>query len=152
MTSVTDLTKDLQVASVDSLAAGDIYKRLEKSYSNEYSFHYGKVLDVVNNGDEVAITAVEFTAKYGSASRKIKVFGAENKLELFPVTAQEFGVHLEEAVEAAGEAVKAANEALVRAKNVSNELHLLAGEFKRALADIEEHERSVDLETPSRPI
>ena len=64
-----------EVVRVTALVKGDVYKRLEEATNySEAKMLYGVVTDVLNNGSEAAIQAVEFTPSYGSVESKIRVF------------------------------------------------------------------------------
>ena len=72
------------VARVTALIEGDTYRRLiPKSTYESTRIAVGVVTGVLNNGEQVAITALEVKEGYGSEV-EVKVFDAETDLALFP--------------------------------------------------------------------
>lgn len=72
------------VARVTALTEGDTYRRLiPKSAYESTKIAVGVVTGVLNNGETIALTALEVKEGYGSEV-EVKVFDAETDLALFP--------------------------------------------------------------------
>ena len=72
------------VARVTALIEGDTYRRLiPKTTYESTKIAVGVVTGVLNNGEQVALTALEVKEGYGSEV-EVKVFDAETDLALFP--------------------------------------------------------------------
>lgn len=72
------------VARVTALIEGDTYRRLiPKSTYEGTKIAVGVVTGVLNNGETIALTALEVKEGYGSEV-EVKVFDAETDLALFP--------------------------------------------------------------------
>ena len=119
-------TKTLVEASADiititSLKAGDVYKRLEKSYSG-YSVNYGVVTSVLHNGTDAAILAIEWKGSFREITAESKVFGTDDDIKVFAAEPAEVREHLDEVKRAGEQAIRKAQkdeeearEALARA-------------------------------------
>jgi uncharacterized protein YbjQ (UPF0145 family) len=83
-----------QVVTITKLKANDVYKRLVKNYGDTYELRIGVVTDVLNNGSDAALTALEFSTSYNGAEAEIKVFGGDKDLALFAATPDEVATYL----------------------------------------------------------
>lgn len=123
------------VARVTQLEEGDAYRRLiPKDSYNESRIALGLVTGVLNNGESVAITALEITkGRYSSeAEIKTKVFEATNDLALFPADADEVQNILADARRAADRAVESARKSLREAEEKESELANVADLIREA--------------------
>ena len=83
------------VISVTQLSKGDVYKRLHQDYSTApYELKFGIVTDVLNNGTDSVITALEFEVSHNDASMKMKTFGTSTELRIFACDPDEVVSHL----------------------------------------------------------
>jgi len=117
------------VARVTQLEEGDAYRRLiPKDSYNDPMVALGLVTGVLNNGETVAITALEITkGRFGAdAEVKQKVFEATNDLALFPVDNDEVQSILAEAYRRAARTVESARKALRDAEEKEAELDRVA--------------------------
>lgn len=82
------------IVNITTLAPGDVYKRLEKatSYTRE-KVVMGRVLDVMHNGTEAALTALESTIAETEPPR-IVAHGVTAELALFAATPEEWSAHM----------------------------------------------------------
>lgn len=115
-TTLVQATAD--VVTIVSLKAGDVYKRLEKDYANAYEMKFGIVQDVLHNGEDAVITALEFTASYTGVEPKFKVFGTDTDLKLFAAQPEEVRQHFDEIMEAAEKAVETAEKELAKKREL----------------------------------
>lgn len=106
MRTATLVQATADVVTVVSLKTGDVYKRLEKqSYGEQYVVRFGVVQDVMHNGEDAVITAMEFEASYSGVEPKFKVFGTDSDLKLFAAQPDEVRQHFDEIIEASLKAV-----------------------------------------------
>lgn len=108
-----------EVLTITRLAVNDVYKRVEGSaYSNEPVLRYGVVTDVMDNGPDAAVVAVEFRpAEYGSGVQIMtKVITGNSPLAIFPARPEEVTDHMAGIIEAASRAAQVAREAWEKAE------------------------------------
>lgn len=121
MRTATLVQATADVVTVLSLKAGDVYKRLEKqSYSEQYVIRFGVVQDVIHNGEDAVITAMEFEASYSGVEPKFKVFGTDSDLKLFAAQPDEVRQHFDEIIEASLKSVDKAEIEFRKQQDVAN--------------------------------
>lgn len=104
------------VLTITTLAPGNVYKRIDArgAYGEaEPRLRFGVVQSVMNNGEDAAVTALEFLADYTGISAELKVFDGGKPVAIFPATPDEITQHLGELTEKAERDVEAAEKALV---------------------------------------
>lgn len=114
MRTTTLVQASADVITVVNLKAGDVYKRLEKDYASNYDLKFGVVQDVLHNGEDAVITALEFTSSYGGVEPKLKTFGTDSDLKLFAAQPDEVREHFTELLEASRRAVRKAEDELTK--------------------------------------
>ncbi|MBT2587901.1 hypothetical protein [Arthrobacter sp. ISL-95] len=120
-------TKHLVQASatavtITTLREGDVYKRLNKDYSG-YSISFGVVTSVLFNGEDAAITAVEYSTHHSDGFKiESKVFGGDVELLIFHATKEEIEAHLDELQRSADYAVAKAEKDLSTKQAARNDL------------------------------
>jgi len=82
------------VIRITKLSKGNIYKRFE---DNDYVY-YGVVTEVLNDGINAIITAVEYRKSWSSIDVSQKVIKGEKDYVLFPATADELEMEFESVV------------------------------------------------------
>jgi hypothetical protein len=121
------------VVTILSLRKNDVYKRLNDrtayGSATEPTLRFGVVTDVLNNGTDSAITAIEFSADYSGANPEVKVFRAGTDIALFAASPAEVVAHLDEVTAAAQRAVETAESDLGKKRAV---LDLARQAFGRA--------------------
>lgn len=113
------------VARVTALEEGSVYRRLiPKEHYESAQVALGIVTGVLNNGETVAITALEIQkSRYGGeAEVKERVFEAENDLALFPANDDETQLILAEARLAAERNIATAEKSLRDAREKHEKL------------------------------
>lgn len=103
------------VLTITTMAPGNVYKRIETGggYGNaEPVLRFGVVQSVMNNGEDSAVTALEFTADYSGVAASLKVFDGGKPVAIFPATPDEITQHLGELAERAERDVATAETAL----------------------------------------
>lgn len=109
------------VVRIMELEPGNVYKRLiKKSYVTEgtspYEIKLGVVQSVLNNGEETALTALEFEVSYGSIKPEIRAFGEDSDLQIFEATPAEVETYFEDLRAEADRMVNSADAALRKAE------------------------------------
>lgn len=94
-----------QVTRVMSLSPGDFYQRLDAASYGGPRMRVGVVTGVHANGDQAAVTAIEFATEYGDGKPALKVFAGDSDVALFPLASAELGQHLSQAIKMAGDEV-----------------------------------------------
>lgn len=115
------------VVQVTSLAKGDVYKRLETSTYSAAKLMFGTVTDVLNNGDDATIVALEYDSTYSSVDVNTKVFATDADLKLFPADPREYEDHLEKLLQSARKASESAYAAYVKAEDIVGRVEALRG-------------------------
>lgn len=141
---------EAEVVQITALRRGDVYKRLVKNYSDNYTVHYGIVTDVMFNGEDAAITSIEFSRSYNAVTPTLSTFGTDSELKIFGATPEEVHQHLAELHETAQRAVEAKQKELDAAYAVrqqvfemqalAEEQALNAAPVRIGLAPVEEPE------------
>lgn len=108
-----------QVITITKLSKGDVYKRLVKNYSDTYDLRIGVVTDVMHNGSEAALTALEFSSSYMNATAEIKVFGGDNDLALFHADPAEIEAYLGDVLKESERTVESKRKEVEKAELVS---------------------------------
>lgn len=90
----------ITVNRITKIVVGNIYKRLDTPSYGTPKVLVGKVLDVLDNGDKVAVSVVEFVPiEYGTGANAVhKTFSGADDIVLYPVTDEEFQVTLKAAI------------------------------------------------------
>lgn len=128
------------VARVTALIEGDTYRRLiPKSTYESTKIAVGVVTGVLNNGEAVAITALEVKEGYGSEV-EVKVFDAETDLALFPADHDEALEILAAAQDSQRRSVERAEKALEDARDKEERL----GKVVRLIDLAQKADRSID--------
>lgn len=104
-----------EVLTITKLSPGDVYKRIEAT-SYDTSLRFGVVQDVMNNGEDSAVTAIEYAANYNSVSTTLKVFDGSQPAAIYPATPDEIAAHFDELEKAAVTAVEAAEATMEKAQ------------------------------------
>lgn len=142
MEAKTLIQGSAQLLTIVNLKKGDIYKRYVKEYS-EAKLYFGVVLDVMFNGQDAAIHALEFDSSYSSATISRKVFGNDTELAIFPADPSEFQIALSEIQEVADRSVQTKERELDKARQdlstiiAAHSLELMKPEIQGVVAPIE---------------
>lgn len=114
MKTATLVQATADIITVVNLKTGDVYKRLVKDYSDKYVVQIGVVRDVMHNGEDAVITALEFEASYSSVEPKMQTFGTDTDLRLFAAEPEEVRAHFEEILDKAQRMVRTSEEELAK--------------------------------------
>lgn len=84
------------ILTITSLSVGNVYKRVgDTNYSGEATLHFGVVQSVMNNGEDAAVTALEYETDYSAGIKAtLKVFTGGKPVAIFPATPAEITKHL----------------------------------------------------------
>jgi hypothetical protein len=123
MRTTTLVQASADVVTIVNLRAGDVYKRLEEStYGEKYTLHFGVVQDVMHNGEDAVITAIEFPTQWNGVEAKIKLFGSDADLKVFEATPAEVTSHFAEVREGSLRAVKTKADELAKAEAIHRQV------------------------------
>lgn len=102
------------VLTITTMSPGNVYKRIETSGygSTDPVLRFGVVQSVMNNGEDSAVTALEFVADYSGVAASMKVFDGGKPVAIFPATPDEITQHLTDLTERAEKDVTDAERAL----------------------------------------
>jgi hypothetical protein len=119
MNTATLVQATADIITVVSLKTGDVYKRLvENTYGEKYTVQIGVVRDVMHNGEDAVITALEFTQTYGTAEAKLQTFGTGTDLRLFAADPEEVRAHFADVIEKAQRNLRTAEEDVARKREL----------------------------------
>lgn len=110
------------IVHVVNLKRGDVYKRLDTQYaSSATSVVFGVITDVMHNGTDAALTALEMTPKgYGSDKLpKLNSFGTAEQPAIFEAHPEEVADALREARQQSDEQIRQARHRLADAEAVA---------------------------------
>ena len=130
-----------KIITITSLDVGDVYVRLDvESGFNETRLRYGVVSNILANGEEIVIIAVERgKARYSNTLEVVtKVFKTGEDLQLFAADMTSFAVELESMTEAVAQQRKAAEAELAR-----------VSELELAIEDLHGLRHSIERDNPS---
>lgn len=117
------------VLTITRLSPGDVYKRIvDSTYGDSTAvLRFGVVQDVMNNGDDAAVTALEYVSSYnGVATAELKVFTGTKPVAIFPATPEEVAAHMTDLRTAADKAVATADDAAAKARETRAAVYRLA--------------------------
>lgn len=101
MNNVTTLVQaNANVVAVKELNVGDFYRRLKKDYSDTYKPQIGKVIDIVFNGEDAIVYAIEVEESYSLTKAAEVTFNSKDKdgLTLFIGNEDDFKTQIELAI------------------------------------------------------
>jgi len=118
MTTTTEtlVRASAEVTRITTLREGDVYKRLETSGGDKLLL--GMVTEILHNGEEAAIIAVEYGAEWSGVQVSRKVFSTERGLAIFPMSADEWGAAMGDLVPVAQRKLREAEKALLDAREL----------------------------------
>jgi hypothetical protein len=98
------------VVRVSEVHPGDVYKRIDKPSYGDERLVYGKVMDVLSDGEDAALVTLEFVpVDYSSNIQAVvKTFRGEVDVTLFPATVAEYENALNAAIDAQEKTVMSA--------------------------------------------
>jgi hypothetical protein len=103
-----------QIITITELSEGDVYQRLDGSSD----LRYGLVTQVLNNGEDAVIQALEVKSDYFGPKPEVKTFGTDADVKIFPADPLLVKIHLDEVHAANEKKLADAKKALVDAEKV----------------------------------
>ncbi len=126
----TLIEANANIVQVTELNVGDIYRRLEKESSNDYTTAVGRVLDIKYNGQDAYVRCLEINPpRYGSYSVKEKVFGTDSDIVIFTCMTEEFMVEIERCKSSLEKEINDSKQAIQKHEQTLRELTCLEGEL-----------------------
>lgn len=118
---------EAEVTTVVALRKGDVYKRLvEKTSYESAKLYFGVVTDVLFNGENAAITVLEFFKNYGDVKVELKVFSTNDDLMIFAATAEELHAEAGDLIVSARREVESRRRDLAKAEDVLAQVEALS--------------------------
>lgn len=118
-----------EVVTITSFKRGDVYKRVDSDAYSEPKLRFGVVTDVMNNGTDAAIAALEYHLSYTGVSIVEKVYDGSKPAALYPAQPEEVRTHVDELRKAADTKVEAARKALDEAEGQRSLVLQVAGQL-----------------------
>ena len=128
METKTLIKANAKVMTIVTLSENDVYLRLHEDNSyNESQLKYGVVTNVLHNGTDAVITAIEYwRPSYGGAiNADIKVFKGNDDLKLFRADPVTFLTHLNELEDSLDQEIKSQEDALEKKKALAARVRAL---------------------------
>lgn len=87
-----------QVLTITHLSPGDCYKRVTESTTySQAALVFGVVQDVMNNGEDAAVTALEYVTDYTTGVKAtLQVFDGGKPAAIYPATPDEVAAHVDD--------------------------------------------------------
>ena len=147
------------VVTILNLKKGDIYLRIDnkESSTGEEALKYGVVSDILHNGEDSVIIAIErYKAKWSDAINvERKVFQTNESLKLFHADKESFQLFVKSLEETQQRNVDAADRALAKALDLRKEIQklrtLTLSEPETSVSTLEAHKALVIEATASDP-
>lgn len=113
---------------VTEVTEGSVYKRLDKPSYGDERMVFGVVTDVLHDGENAAIVAIEFSQGWsgGDITPRIKTFSKDTEVLLFPATPDEFAIGMAEALAQQRTTVETAERDLAAKKAVFDRMVLVS--------------------------
>jgi len=116
MQTKTLVQASANIITITSLVEGDVYKRLiKRDYEKDYKLFMGVVTGVMHNGEEAAITAIEFEDSYSAVNLKLQVFAGDTEVAIYHATPDEITAHMSTLAEIARKNISRKEEELAEA-------------------------------------
>lgn len=117
-----------EVLTITRLRPGDVYKRVEESSYAATTLRYGVVADVMDNGPDAAVVAVEFRPpEFGSGVLiETRVITGNQPLAIFPARPEEVREHMAAMIASAEQAERTAVEAADKAAALTARVRAVA--------------------------
>ncbi len=134
MQTASFVTASAQVTRITELVKGDVFKRLEEGYGGTDEIVFGVVMDVLHNGEDAAISAMEFKPSYSDLTVSLKTYAGKRDLKIFPATQDELKIYLEDAEKQCDRQVEAKRKELFNAEATAKRVkELVSGEITKRL-------------------
>jgi hypothetical protein len=97
----TVIRPSAEVIQITDVSVGAVYKRLDTPSYGEPRLLFGVVTDILHNGEEAALVAIEFVPPMygGSIEPVIKTFKGEAEVSIYPAQPDEFRLAMSQAIE-----------------------------------------------------
>lgn len=126
------------VIRITNLLKGNVYKRINKKYSDSYESVYGIVQDIMNDGDKTFIEAIEYTKDWSSISSNVVVFSGNDDLHIFPTTPEEIEEYFKGTIRSIEKSISEAEKELdQKAKCLKMAKEFVEGELAKKLTVVQ---------------
>jgi len=116
----TIIRPSAEVVQINEVTIGAVYKRLDTPSYGEPRLLFGVVTDILHNGEEAALVAIEFVppAYGGSIEPVIRTFKGDSEVAIYPAAPEEFSLAMQQAIEKQEAAVNEARKTLAAKQSV----------------------------------
>lgn len=89
------------VIQITEVSVGAVYKRLDTPSYGEPRLLFGVVTDILHNGEESALVAIEFVPpSYGTSIEPvIRTFKGDSEVAIYPAQPEEFSLAMQQSIE-----------------------------------------------------
>jgi hypothetical protein len=97
----TVLRPSAEVVQITEVTVGAVYKRLDTPSYGEPRLLFGVVTDIMHNGEESALVAIEFVPPTygGSMEPTIRTFKGDAEVAIYPAQPEEFSLAMQQSIE-----------------------------------------------------
>jgi hypothetical protein len=86
------------IVRITQLRIGDVYKRVDDESYGGTKIIYGVVTDLMNDGSNCFIEAIEYNKGYGAVTANVVCHSAKKDLAIFPTSPDEVRKYLSDAI------------------------------------------------------
>jgi hypothetical protein len=97
----TVIRPSADVIQITEVTVGAVYKRLDTPSYGEPRLLFGVVTDILHNGEDAALVAIEFVPPTygGSIEPTIRTFKGDSEVAIYPAQPEEFSLAMRQAIE-----------------------------------------------------
>jgi len=129
----TLIQSDAKIVRVVSLRAGDVYKRLTLDSYGKGKLSFGVVTDVLQNGSQAAVCAVEYDTSYNTVDAKTVTLSDQEDVSIYPALPMEIESYFLELEEVVARQIETRTRELRDAQRKSEQIRkILDGELRQA--------------------
>jgi hypothetical protein len=116
----TVIRPSAEVIQITEVTVGAVYKRLDTPSYGEPRLLFGVVTDILHNGEEAALVAIEFVPPTygGSIEPTIRTFKGDADVAIYPAQPEEFSLAMQQAIEKQEAVVSEARKSLAAKQGV----------------------------------
>lgn len=121
------------IVTITKLAPGDVYKRVEEGtyVGAAATLKFGVIQSTMNNGDNSAITSLEYSPGFQTVNIEQKVFTGNKPEAIFSATPEEIKVHVAALVESTTRALESKQRELEVAQENVKKVRTLKRQLSR---------------------
>lgn len=116
----TVIRPSAEIIQINEVTVGAVYKRLDTPSYGEPRLLFGVVTDIMHNGEDAALVAIEFVPPSygGSMEPTIRTFKGDAEVAIYPAQPEEFSLAMAQAIEKQEQAIADVRKALAAKQGV----------------------------------